>query len=90
MINNAAQTLCQDQSLKIRDDCLPLVVVGVGKSLERKLGWKESIVWGDSIVVQNGKRREHIPVELARSYSQRQERKGDFVLSRRKEYTDLV
>lgn len=67
MINNAAKTLCQDQSLKVGDNRFPLVVVGIWKSLERELGWKESIVWGDSIVVQDGKRGKHIPVELARS-----------------------
>jgi hypothetical protein len=42
-IDDPTQTLTQNQALKVCHDSLPLVVVGIGQSLKRKLSWEESI-----------------------------------------------
>jgi hypothetical protein len=43
--NDSAQTLAQNQTLKVCHDSFPFVVVWVREPLERQFGGKETIFW---------------------------------------------
>jgi hypothetical protein len=44
-VDDPAQAPAQNQALKIRNNCLPFVVVGIWEMFEREFARNETIIW---------------------------------------------
>lgn len=52
-INQSTQSFAKNQPLQIPNNCLPRIVIRVGKDCKRYLGWEEAVLWGDVVVTES-------------------------------------